>query len=119
MSYNAIQCHAAQCHTMSYAMSYTFGTVQLGLEPRPSKLLYFDVLITLVDLKFPEYQAPKVFKRKQSFLMRKSCDRSRGMTNLRNEAESQGIDTARRLYPVQYPAPTKSSTKDCLSRLTI
>ena len=96
-----------------------YYTIQLGLEPRPSKLLHFDVLITLVDLKLTMPQALKVFKRKQSFLMRKSCDRSRGMTNLRNEAESQGIDTARRLYPVQYPVPTKSSTKDCLSRLTI
>ena len=108
-----------QCYFYDHMTLYFIFTIQLGLEPRPSKLLCFDVLITPEDLKFPEYEAPKVFKRKQSFLVRKSCDRSRGMTNLRNEAESQGIDTARRLYPVQYPAPTKSSTKDCLSRLTI
>ena len=37
----------------------------------------------------------------------------------RSGAESQGIETTRLLYPVQYPVPAKSSTKDCLSRLTI
>ena len=41
-----------------------YYTIQLGLEPRPSKLLHFDVLITLVDLKLTMPQALKVFKRK-------------------------------------------------------
>ena len=30
---------------------YVIFTIQLGLEPKPSKLLPFDVLITPVDLK--------------------------------------------------------------------
>ena len=87
-----------QRHTRTYTR-----TVNWDREPRPSKIVVTrDVALTLVNLKLQQCQALKAFKRKQRS-MRKSCDRSRGMTNLRNEAESQGIDTTRRLYPYNTP----------------